>query len=91
MVSEESKNKVKKVVISYEENKGINVTIELNGLSEQNFYHLEKAISNHLELQEERVKDKDQTQIQKFSDYLIGYMICLRDKLRNEFPQKTDW
>ena len=91
MVSEESKNKVKKVNISYTENEGINVSIELNGLSEQNFYHLESAISNHLKAQDELVNGKEDSRIQALSDYLLGYMRHLRDKLRKAFPQKTDW
>jgi len=88
---------IKKVAISYKKNKGISVTIELKNLSEQNFYHLENAISSHLEGQRALIGHQSKESIKKYGDnkesfqYLVGYMEPLRDKLRKEFPLKKDW
>lgn len=86
---------VKDVKVSINKNSRFDVLIKLN-LSEQNIYHLERAITNHLESQRALIGNQTKESIEKYGDnkemfkYLVGFMEPLRNELRKINPEK-DW
>ena len=90
-----SEEKIKNVSVFFTEKHTIGVKIEME-LTDQNFYHFEAAISEHLEAERNKAENQSKESIEKYGsnkvmfNKLVGYMEKLRDELRKINPDK-DW